>query len=413
MNRKAILLFLFLLSIILIIRFIFYFSTTKPYPEGKNIAFETQVQTQPKISLRGQQISLTLPNSQRAIVFFELNPPLSYGDRIALEGKIDYFTSQKGDKVAFISYPEFILIEKGTKGSLIVRIRESIIGFFNSSFNPKYSTLMLGIVFGIKQEMPEGFYNNLQKSGLLHVIAASGMNITMVGGFLLGLFAIFFRRQTALILTIFGILFYALLAGFEPSIVRASIMGILVFLAQLTGRQSSSFLGLFVAGTLMLLKAPGLIFDIGFQLSFMATLGLIYFRPFFFVNKKIKSLIQRSIIGEDLATTISAQIFTLPILLSNFGNYSIFSVIANALVLWTVPILMVIGAVAVVLGLVIEPIGTIILYLSIPFLLYFEKIAEFTPVLGGQFEIDSFPILLFFGYYLILLSIILLLRKKR
>lgn len=412
MNPRLIFLTLALLSIVLILRLVVYFANFKPYPEGEVISFETRVSNQPKVSSRGQQFSLNLPNSQRVSVRFPLNPEVLYGDKLKIEGRIKYFEAENGNKLASITYPKFEIVEKGISSNLIYRVRDKIINLFNSSLNPVYSSLVLGITFGIKQEMPGDFYDQLQKTGLLHVIAASGMNITMVGGFLLGLFALFLRRQLALVFTILGIIFYAFMAGFEASIVRASIMGILVFSAQLTGRQSNSFLGLFLAGFLMLFKNPSLIFDIGFQLSFMATLGLIYFRPLFFLNSKIKNLLRRVLIGDDLATTISAQIFTLPILLVNFGSYSIFSIIVNVLVLWTVPIIMIIGGLAVIFGLVFEPFGYLLSYLSIPFLLYFEKIVEVFSRFGGQLSFSQIPGLLICGYYLILMSIVIFFRKK-
>jgi competence protein ComEC len=260
--------------------------------------------------------------------------------------------------------------------------------------------------------MPADFYDQLQKVGLLHVIAASGMNITMVGGFLLGMFSLFLKRQLALILTMVGIIFYAFMAGFEASIVRASIMGILVFSAQLTGRQNSSFLALFMAGFLMLFKSPSLIYDIGFQLSFMATLGLIYFRPIFFLNHRVKRVLEKSFMGDDLVTTVSAQVFTLPILLVNFGSYSLISVLVNAIVLWTVPIVMIVGGLSAIAGLIFEPLGYLLSYLSIPFLLYFENVVRIFSKFGSKSDISSLPVLTIVGYYLILLSIVLLLRKK-
>ena len=215
-----------------------------------------------------------------------------------------------------------------------------------------------------------------------------------------------------MILSDLGILFYAFLAGFEPSIVRAAIMGILVFMAQLTGRQNSAFLGLFSAGFIMLFVNPSLIFDIGFQLSFMATLGLIYIRPIFFRKKNLKKLIEKSVVGEDVATTISAQIATLPILLANFGSFSFSSILVNALVLWTVPVIMIIGGISALLGLIFAPIGQILAYISIPFLLYFETVVDFFGARSSQLTIDHLPLTIFFGYYLILFSIILRLRKR-
>jgi len=413
MNSKLILLVLVLLSVILAFRLILYFANSESYLQGQLLTFETTIQSQPKSSSRSQRVSLILPNSQRAVVQFPLKPILSYGDRLRLEGKIQYFKAQNGHRIAFIDYPKILILKKGIEGSLILKVRESIINFFNSSLSPIQSSLMLGIVFGIKQEIPSGFYANLQKTGLLHVIAASGMNISMVGGFLVGIFGLIFKRQLALILSILGILLYVLMAGLEPSIVRASIMGILVFGAQLVGRQNSSFLGLFAAVFVMLFLNPSLLLDLGFQLSFMATLGLIYFRPLFFLNKKIKYLIEKSLLGEDLVTTITAQIFTLPILLVNFGNYSLVSILVNGILLWTVPLLMIIGGLASIFGLLFQPLGRLIAYLSVPLLFYFEKIVNLFAGLGGKFEINNLSVLIICGYYLILVSLVLFIREKR
>ncbi len=412
MHSKLIFLALASLSLVLILRLALFFANFKPYPEGQIVSFETRVASQPKISSRGQQVSLNLPNSQRVSVRFALVPEISYGDTLKVEGKIKYFEADNGNKVASINYPEFELIKKGIDSNFILKIREDIINLFSSSLEPKYSALVLGITFGIKQEMPQDFHNKLEKTGLLHVIAASGMNITMVGGFLMSLFALFLKRQLALVLTILGIVFYAFMAGLEPSIVRASIMGILVFAAQLTGRQNSSFLGLFIAALLMLFKSPSLIYDIGFQLSFMATLGLIYLRPLFFLKHRLKKAIEKSFIGDDLATTISAQIFTLPILLLNFGSYSLISVLVNALVLWTVPIIMIIGGVSGLAGLIYDPLGYLLSYLSIPFLLYFEKTVELFSGLTNGMSILDIPGLVILGYYLILASLTSYIRKK-
>lgn len=420
MNTKLIFLALGFLSMLLLVRLIFYLTNYQQFPENELITFETSVTSLPKISSRGQRVSLTLPNSQRVSAQFSLDPALSYADRIKVQGKVQYFKAmpagrqaENGNKIAFMNYPEFSIIEKGTEVNLIIKVRENVTDLFNSSLSPVQSSLMLGIVFGIKQEMPVGFYDNLQKTGLLHVIAASGMNIAMAAGFLVGLFGLFFKRQFALILSIFGIVIYAFLAGFEASIVRASIMGILVISAQLFGRQNSSFLGLFAAGFIMLFLNPSLIFDVGFQLSFMATLGLIYLRPLFSLNQKVKHLIQKSIIGEDLTTTISAQIFTLPILIINFGSYSLISILVNGLLLWTVPIIMAIGGVGALSGLIFEPFGRLISYFSLPLLIYFENAVNFFGRFDTQFELQELPVLIVCGYYLILISIIWVIRRRK
>lgn len=355
-------------------------------------------------------MSLEFPNAQRVTVLFPLFPTLSYGDSLKVEGEVKYFKSENGTDIAYMDYPRFEVIALG-KGNLFNSLRGRLIHFFQTSMGQTESALMLGIVFGIKEEMPKDFYENLQATGLMHVIAASGMNITLLAGFLVGFFSLFLKRQHALIVSIFGILFYALLSGFSPSIVRAAIMGVLVFSAQIAGRQNSAFLGLFMAGFIMLFKSPALIFDIGFQLSFMATFGLIYLRPVFVRSPRIKKIIEKSLIGEDLLTTISAQISTLPILLVNFGTYGLASIIVNALVLWTVPVLMIIGGISAIIGLIFAPIGQLVGYISLPLLFYFEWIVEAFGNFGAVLKINSLPISVTVGYYLLILSLILLGRR--
>jgi len=413
MSQKVIYIIIGVLSSILLFRIFLFYQNIHDYESGSVVTWQTRVSASPKLKVNGQQVTLTMPNYQRVVVKFKIIPVISYADTINVRGKIDYFIAENGNRVAYMNYPEFQIVEKGSDSNLIFYFREKIIKFFNSSLPQAWSSLMLGIVFGIKEEMPASFYLDLQKTGLMHVIAASGMNITMLGGFLSAGLILFFRRQVALVLTITGIIIYAVLAGLEPSIVRASIMGILVFIAQMTGRQNSAFLALFLAGFVMLFRSPSLIFDIGFQLSFLATFGLIYLRPVFTLVPKIKNALEKTVVGEDLITTLTAQIITLPILLLNFGSYSLWSIPTNTLILWTVPILMIIGGFAAVVGILIEPLGRLILYLSIPFLLYFTKIVEFFSTFGGQIEIKSLPFIFICGYYLLIFSIILFIRNRK
>src|SRR3989304_217295 len=180
MSHRIIFLLLVLTSV-LAVRISSFNLGYKSYPEGSSISFETKVQNQPKISSKGQRVSLNLPNSQRASVLFGLEEIINYGDSVRVEGEIKYFTSDSGSKVALINYPKFTMISRGSQGNFIVGIRAKIIRFFEQTLSNTHSSLVLGIVFGIKEEMPAVFHDNLQKTGLLHVIAASGMNIPMVG----------------------------------------------------------------------------------------------------------------------------------------------------------------------------------------------------------------------------------------
>src|SRR5689334_10817624 len=153
MSAKTIYLILVLLSVVLVIRIVTFYRGVVNYPSGAFITWQTQLLDQPKLKTGGQQITLSMPNSQRVVVKFQFIPLLSYGDKVQIAGKVEYFKTTDGKSLAFMSYPKFELLEKGSDSNLLVRIREDIINLFNSTLPPTYSSLMLGIVFGIKQNM--------------------------------------------------------------------------------------------------------------------------------------------------------------------------------------------------------------------------------------------------------------------
>lgn len=398
---------IFLLTMFLFLRFFFFYQNQPQFKDGQEIEFETALLSEPQISGSLQRV-IANQNGQRIFITLPRFPEFYYGQVLHISGILKKRLLTREKVILTMFFPKVELVKKAQNPLLALTsfIRQRVILLFEKTLPPNSSGLLLGIVFGIREGMDKAFSNDLRLSGVLHVVAASGMNVTMVGGFLSSLFGSVLRRQIALILSIFGIFFYALLAGLEPSIVRASIMGIFAFSAQILGRQNLAIYALSLTGYLMLLFSPSLIFDIGFQLSFLATLGLLYFSPIF-QRSKLR------IIGEDLQTTVSAQTATLPILLANFGTYSLWSVLINGLVLWTIPILMIIGGVGAMLGLLIEPLGQLILYLALPFLLFFEMVVRSSAKWGGVVGIESLPWQIAVGYYSTLLAAVVFLRKKK
>ncbi len=242
----------------------------------------------------------------------------------------------------------------------------------------------------------------------MHVIAASGMNVTFVAGALIYVIGSILKRQFAIVIAGFGIVFYMFLAGFEPSIVRAGIMAILAFGAGLIGKQYWGLFSLLSALYAMLLHSPRLLFDVGFQLSFLATLGILIIKPMLGGLWRFTKL---GWLGEDIGTTVAAQIAVFPVLMSVFGKTGILSILVNGLVLWTVPFLMTFGALALITES-IPLIGQMFLYLCLPFLLFFEWVVNFFGSLGWVWEVEEFSWQLSAGYYLILIAIILLFKKK-
>lgn len=399
--------FIAILILLFIARIIIFYQNRPNLYDGQHLIFETTLFSQPQILGKNQRFTVEY-KAERIFIVTSLFPQFNYADKFKISGNLKISLLENGKTFKSIVFPK---IEAGNKGnnqflSVAGFIRQNVTSFFQRNLSPTASSLLLGIIFGIKESIPKDFLGELKISGVLHVIAASGMNVTMVAGFLSSVFSLLFKRQIALVISIVGILFYAVLAGGEPSIIRASVMGILVFTASILGRQAWAIWGLLIAAYVMLFINPNVIFDIGFQLSFLATLGLIYISPI--VQKALK----HEIFG-NFATTISAQAATLPVLLANFGTYSLWSVVVNGLVLWTVPVLMVLGGLAVMIGFILEPIGKILLFLALPLLLYFEKLVSFFAHLGGFVEIENLSWSFIVGYYMIVLSIIMLKQEER
>lgn len=413
MSKTRIFFVFIIASVLLLVRFSLFYHNQPHFTDGQYLDFETTLFSEPQVFGNYQLLSANLRTTNKIYIKTTLFPKFHYQDTVRVSGNLKVKTLENKRTVMTIYFPkiESVKKDKNLFLSLINSIRQNVILLFSKTLPQPSSSLLLGIVFGIKESMPKDFADNLRTSGVLHVVAASGMNISMVGAFASSIFAFFLRRQIALVVSILVIIFYAFLSGLEPSIIRASIMGILVYTAQILGRQGLATYGLFLAGFTMLYLNPLLIFDIGFQLSFLATFGLLYLRPIFNSNRTIQKVIKISILGQGILTTIVAQAATLPILLSNFGTYSIWSIVANGLVLWTILPLMAIGGLAATAGVILEPVGRAILYLSIPLLLYFQKMVEIFGGFNPIISFNQFPWELAVGYYLLLLSLIISFKR--
>jgi len=415
MNRSKLYIIFPILLFVLAFRFWFYYHSQPEYQDGQDVSFETTLLSEPQIVGNQQRISANLDSGDRIFITTSLYPQFHYADTLLIDGILKQRRLENGSIILTMVYPKIKIIEDNKNLFLAIPsfIRQKSISLFEKTLPPTSSGLLLGIVFGVKESLASDFADSLRISGVFHVVAASGMNVTMVGGFLSSLFGWFFKRQIAILLSCAGICLYAVLTGLDPPIVRASIMGILVFSARISGRQSLSLYGLFLAGFTMLIWLPSLIFDIGFQLSFIATLGLLYIQPILEQGRNVKKLINNSILGEGVVTTVAAQASTLPILLSNFGIYSLWSIAANGLVLWTIPGIMVIGGMGAIFGIMLPSLGQLILYLSLPFLLYFERVIMFFGSIEGVLRIEEPPWQFGIGYYLLLCAVVLFISRKK
>ncbi|MFH1392613.1 MAG: ComEC/Rec2 family competence protein [bacterium] len=228
------------------------------------------------------------------------------------------------------------------------------------------ASFLAGLLFGLDKNIPKDLLEDFNKTGTRHIIALSGYNITIIASLIMSfLLWLGFWRKHAFYLSIIAIIFFVLVTGASASVVRAAVMGILVLIAQQFGRLSNPRNLLASAAFLMILKEPsGLLDNIGLQLSFAATIGIIYLSPYL---KKLPEI---------LRTTLSAQIAVSPLILFYFKQISLISPIANLLVLPIIPITMLFGFIALAISLLYLPIGIFLSWPAWLFLTYEIKIIE-------------------------------------
>lgn len=330
-----------------------YQQTLPKFKDGDLVKITSKVYTEPIIFERQQYLKI-----QGLKVYLPKYPEITYGDRIVLEGVV---RSGKLEDARLIKTLE--------DRSWIYDFRQKLIIFYKKSLPEPYSSLVSGIVLGSKQ-MPEEFWNVLKSTGTAHVVVASGTNVTMVATFLISSLTLYFNRRTAVFISIAGIFCYVFLSGFDAPIVRAGIMGSIVFLGQERGRVVNTWRVLVLSAILMLLIKPVWITDLGFILSFVATSCILLFQ------KKIDKLIKivPDVLREGLSTSLSAQIGVSPIIFATFGQFNILSPVINALILWTIPYIMIAGALSGVIGQILPELGKVILLIIYPLLWYFTKV---------------------------------------
>lgn len=349
----------FFLLILLI--FLRYFSEIPKYRNGDFVRITSKVYSEPIVYERQQYLTL-----QGLKIYLPKYPEINYGDKIIVTGIVDGDKSVAGYT---LKNPKLLKIEENKKS--LYGLRQKLILFYKSSLPEPYASLVSGITIGSKN-MPSSFWDKLKKTGTAHVVVASGTNVTMVASFLISILTYFFPRKRAVFITIAGILVYVILSGFDAPIIRAGIMGSIAFLAQYKGRLIDSYRLLFYSAGLMLLIKPVWITDLGFILSFVATLSLMLFQKR--IDAKLSFV--PNILREGLSTSFAAQIGVAPIIYVTFGQFNILSPIINALILWTISYIMILGTLGGLVGLIVPFLGKLVLLISFPLLWWFTRVID-------------------------------------
>lgn len=330
----------------------------------------------------------------------------NYQKFLAKDGIFQICTGAKIEKTGQKNANALRELLSGTKKSLERKIA--------LLFPEPESGYLEGLLLGGSDRLGEEVAEQFRRTGTTHTVAVSGYNITilasvlMVIGILLGLW-----RQQAFWLSVVGIVFFVLMIGSPSSAVRAAIMGILILWAAKRGRLASSIRAIIFAAALMIWFSPLiLLYDVGFQLSFLATLGIITIYGPLSEKFNVKSdfLELKSI----LLVTIAAQLGVLGILIYTFETLSPISLLANLIILPLIPLIMFSGFGVVLISFVFPSLAKIFA-LAVWTALHFEikAIELLSRISWASVEIKYISLAWFCGYYIFLFLLVIKLKSKR
>jgi len=372
----------------------------------------------------------------KVLVYSRLFPEFKYGDGIKLSGELkkpsDNFGSGAEGKNSFrwkdylskdeiyfeMIYPgiELVASNRGNwvKAKLFT-VKQKYLEALARVLPEPHASFMGGLTIGAKQSMPKDLQEDFRETGVIHMVVLSGYNITLVADTAMRVFS-FLPQVFSFSLGLIGIILFATMTGGSATVIRASFMAILVLLARWTGRVYTITWTLFLVAFFMILNNPKILrFDAGFQLSFLATLALIYLEPIFdkWLCKKVSCLRQGKFrdwfLKKDngfrgiISSTTSVQIFVLPVLLYKMEMFSVVSLPVNFLVLVFVPLTMFFGFITGWVGLFSTALAMPFSWISFLFLQYELFVVKFFARLPfASFSVSSFPLWLVVGCYLFL-----------
>lgn len=357
----------------------------------------------------------SIETSTKILVRVPMYPVFHYGDEGRFTGKLavpqnfssaesvkdfDYKTYLAKDNIFYqLYFPRTEIVTQGNGNIIFEKLftfKESFLKNITHRIPEPEASLAGGILLGAKQSLGEELLQKFRETGVAHIVVLSGYNIAVVAAGLSS--ALYFLPFTArIIASVIGVVLFAMMVGGGATVVRATIMVLVVLILRAVGRENDALRGLVLAGGIMVSVSPMiLLYDISFQLSFMATLALVVLAP---RMEKYFSFISQRVMREIFITTLATQIFVLPLILYYMGSISLVGLMANIFILPVVPVAML--AVALVAVFAFVPIlGSMLAALSYGVLWYMIFAVEtfsrlpFAQITGVKFSLT----LLVVGY---------------
>ncbi len=268
-----------------------------------------------------------------------------------------------------------------------------------------YASFMAGLLYGYRGGL--GPLNDLfSKTGVAHIVAVSGFNISVIATLLLSIcYYCRINRRHAFYVVGLYIFVFVIFTGASASVMRAGIMGFIVLLAKQVGRVSRIGPVLLLTAVIMTVQNPlVLLYDAGFQLSFLATLGLVYLNPI--LETYLNWLPEKFGLRENTISTTAATIATLPLILFQFGRLALLTIFVNIAVLWVIPILMATGFAALLGSLIHIYVGQALAWIGWAGMWYVISVVSWFGGISWAAPAVSFSLPLLITSYLILLYLI-------
>lgn len=283
------------------------------------------------------------------------------------------------------------------------KIKNKVLGIVEHCLDKNQAGLLSGMIIGYKDGLDENAFQAFSRAGLTHIMVASGMNVAFI---ILPLMFLFNKlrlgNKTSSIITIFVLILFVFVAGFSASVVRAVIMGIIILAGKIIMRETDIHTSISAAALILLFINPYTLYDIGFQLSFMATMSLVMFYPP--IKKAVTHRRIPEIVADTLAATLAAQLGVIPVTLYYFNNLYLISVISNLLVVPLVQVITIIGFIMVFAGLLNIHLAVLIGYINnsfLSFVLFVTEISSKVPY--ASLKLPTPPIWLVLLYYIFIL----------
>ena len=411
------------------------------YNDQEKISISGVVCSDPQHNERSVRFSVCVDRMERPesrdlkgkLLVVQRNGEWKYGDRVTIYGipqtpgeneEFSYkdYLAQRGI-YSLMEYPYVKWIAYGKAGwvkSGLFALRQKAYHLIQDFLPQPEAGLLSGILLGIETDIPYELEKAFQDTGTAHIVAISGFNMAILAGIFLKGFRKYLSIWWAAVLAILAMALYTVLVGGAPAVARAAVMSCLAMSASLIGRGQSGMYTLALTAAVMCLFNPLLIGDAGFQLSVTATLGLVLYADRlmnWFRNLAGKILPEQVVeritgpVSDYFLFTLAAQVMTLPVVLYHFERLSLTTLLANPLILPVQPLVMILGGIAVIVGLVIAPLGQLLSYVVWIPLYYTNWVVTWLAGLpGGVVVLGEVSLLTVVGMYLM---IFFLAQRKR